>query len=238
MLDAELAKGLSYLAAGLGRGCRGQNEQNSPRSTSRSASRHGAFLGDEEGRLAGGVVQGDDQLPTGCPLVARAAQHHAGQRPARTLAPVGGAARVRAGQPNPVVAALDAMAGHQLLVPGVEVAGQLQNLRHLVHAGPARRDPAEAAVTLPRPPPRSDRASAGRCAPTRPTLLRLGSTSPDRCDRSLNFLSPCSCSVRRHLLEAFRTVVPDISSVTDSLRRLAPFALCHFLSAAVRSIVV
>ena len=117
----------------------------------RPEARHGALLGDEEGRvdLAGGVVQGDDQvpLPTGRPLMARAVlmQHHAGQCPARPLAPVGAAPGRRApaamslqGQPDPVVAAFDAVLGDQLLVKvlGVEVpvAGveQRQNPHHLL----------------------------------------------------------------------------------------------------------
>ena len=185
MLDAELVKRatdlgrsvLVHLAAGLGGAPvvaaavgveRTEQSALADHLAERPEARHGALLGDEEGRvdLAGGVVQGDDQvpLPTGCPLMARAVlmQHHAGQCPARPLAPVGAAPGRRApaamslqGQPNPVVAALDAVRGDQLLVKmlGVEVpvAGveQRQNPRHLVHAGAARRDPAQTAVVQP-----------------------------------------------------------------------------------------
>ena len=64
----------------------------------------------------------------------------------------------------------------------------------LARASPVRRDPAQATVVRPTPPPRSGRASAGRCVPKRPLPPWLGPPSS-------NFLSPCS--VRRHLLEAF-----------------------------------
>lgn len=55
-------------------------------------------------------------------------------------------------QPNPVVAARDAVLGHQLLVEvfgrEIEIAGveQLQQTRHLVHRRPARRDRAQPPV--------------------------------------------------------------------------------------------
>ena len=125
-------------------------------------------------------------------------QHHARQCPARALAPVGAAARRRAhppvdlqGQPDPVVAALDAVLGDQLLVevPGVEVpvAGveQLQKTRHLVHPGAPRPGPGGGRTAPPHLPPRSGHASAGRCAPKRPRSPppRPGSTHPGGCDR-------------------------------------------------------
>ena len=127
--------------------------------------RHGALFGDEEGRvdIAGRIVHGDDQVPpsTGDPLVARAVlvQHHAGQGTARPLAPVRPTPGRRApapmglqAQPQPVVAALEAVIGHQLLVEvlgrEVPVAGveQLQHPRHLVHRRAPRREAAQAAV--------------------------------------------------------------------------------------------
>ena len=127
--------------------------------------RHGALFGDEEGRvdIAGRIVHGDDQVPpsTGDPLVARAVlvQHHAGQGTARPLAPVRPTPGRRApapmglqAQPQPAVAALEAVIGHQLLVEvlgrEVPVAGveQLQHPRHLVHRRAPRREAAQAAV--------------------------------------------------------------------------------------------
>ena len=84
-------------------------------------------------------------------------QHHAGQGAARPLAPVRPTHGRRApapmglqAQPQPVVAALEAVIGHQLLVEvlgrEVPVLEQLQHPRHLVHRRAPRRDPAQAAV--------------------------------------------------------------------------------------------
>lgn len=56
------------------------------------------------------------------------------------------------GQPNPVVAALEVVLGHQLLpeMLGREIRGarleQRQNPRYLVDPGPARRNPTQAPV--------------------------------------------------------------------------------------------
>ena len=127
--------------------------------------RHGALFGDEEGRvdLAGRIVHGDDQVPpsTRDPLVARAVlmQHHAGQGTALLLAPVRPAPGRRApapmglqAQPQPVVAALEAVIGHQLVVKvlgrEVPVAGveQLQDRHHLIHRRTARRGLAQTPV--------------------------------------------------------------------------------------------
>ena len=74
--------------------------------------------------------------------------------------------------------------GDQLLVPGV--AGQLQNLRR---PGAPRSGPGDG--PLPPPPPRSDRASAGRCVPKRPLPPRLGSApSPLRASSVLSLFRP------------------------------------------------
>ena len=181
-LDAELRQGaadlgrgvLVHLAAGLGRvpvvaGAVGVERAEQALGPDRLGhpleARHGALFGDEEGRvdIAGRIVHGDDQVPpsTGDPLVARAVlvQHHAGQGTARPLAPVRPTPGCRApapmglqAQPQPVVAALEAVIGHQLLVEvlgrEVPVAGveQLQHPRHLVHRRAPRREAAQAAV--------------------------------------------------------------------------------------------
>ena len=125
-------------------------------------------------------------------------------------------------QGQPDVAALDAMAGDQFLVkvPGVEVPSveQFENLRHLVRAGPARRDPAQATVVQPF---RAFRLVAPALEGAfRNALRRLALAQHTRCDTS--FLSPCRCSVRRHLLwfgsvlKPDRVHGPDISSVIDT----------------------
>ena len=127
-------------------------------------------------------------------------QHHAGQGTARPLAPVRPTPGRRApapmglqAQPQPVVAALEAVIGHQLLV---EVLGRevpVAGVEQLQHPRPPR-PPARAA---PRggpgggrrdrrlPPPRSGRASAGRCAPRHPEPPPPppGSSHPDGCAR-------------------------------------------------------
>ena len=173
---ADLGRGvLVHLAAGLGRvpvvaGAVGVERAEQALGPDRLGhpleARHGALFGDEEGRvdIAGRIVHGDDQVPpsTGDPLVARAVlvQHHAGQGTARPAcagaAPRLGAARLRPWacklSPQPVVAALEAVIGHQLLVEvlgrEVPVAGveQLQHPRHLVHRRAPRREAAQAAV--------------------------------------------------------------------------------------------
>ena len=86
-------------------------------------------------------------------------QHHAGERAARPLAPVRPTPGRRApapmglqAQPQPVVAALEAVIGHQLLVEvlgrEVPVAGveQLQHPRHLVRRRATCREAAQAAI--------------------------------------------------------------------------------------------
>ena len=86
-------------------------------------------------------------------------QHHAAKGPAFPLAPMRPTAWRRTdpamrlqGQPNPVVAAREAMFGAQLLpeVPGREVpipgVEQLQHRHHRVYRQPPARRPAQAAV--------------------------------------------------------------------------------------------
>ncbi len=110
-----------------------------------------------------GSLHGNDQVPPPPrhPLMARTilVQHHAGQRAARSLAPVrpaarrfGGAAMGLQRQTNPVVAPLEIviqdqlvpkMPGREIPVPGVE---QRQQPHHLVHRRAPRRHPAQAAV--------------------------------------------------------------------------------------------
>ena len=65
----------------------------------------------------------------------------------------------------------------------------------LTRAGPVRRDPAQATVVRPAPPPRSGRASAGKCVPKRPVPPCPGSAPPLR-------TSSVRVAVRRRLLEA------------------------------------
>ena len=175
-LDAELRQGaadlgrgvLVHLAAGLGRvpvvaGAVGVERAEQALGPDRLGhpleARHGALFGDEEGRvdIAGRIVHGDDQIPpsTGDPLVARAVlmQHHAGQGTARPLAPVRpslGAARLR-----PWARSGDAQGGQGCLPrPPARAAPR-------PGPGGGRRDRRL-------PPPRSGRASAGRCAPRHP----------------------------------------------------------------------
>ena len=124
------------------------------------------------------------------PLVARAAQHHAGQRPARALADA--AARVRA--PNP------GCAGRHVgrSASRAERCGSTPEPAPPRPRLPGAPRPGPGDGSLPPPPPSSGRASAGRCVPKRPLPPCLGSALP-----ATLLPQSCRCSVRRRLLEAF-----------------------------------
>ena len=137
-------------------GCRGRASGTArARRPPREAPGKGAFLGDEEGRvdLAGGVVHGDAHCRPDTHSWREPCSARRGRL--RRWAPRSGSHAAMGLQGQPDVAALDAMTGDQLLVkvPGVEVpvpgVEQFRNLRRLVRVGPARRDPAQAAVVQP-----------------------------------------------------------------------------------------
>ena len=129
---------------------------------------HGPFLRHEKRRtdLVGGVLHGHDQVPplAGDPFVARSIlmQHHPRDWPPGPLAPMRAAPRggpdpaMRLqGYADPVVAELEVMRLHQLVVkvPGREIpvarVEQLQNLHHRVHRNPVARCPAKPPVKQP-----------------------------------------------------------------------------------------
>lgn len=125
----------------------------------------GALLVDEEGRvdLAGGVAEGDDEIPqrAGHPLAARAVlvRHHPGQGLSGSSSSVSSATlglrdqtRLLQGIPGPRIAAGDAVAGLELFgevlgrVVGVVGLEPAQRPTHLVDGGPPGRRAAQALV--------------------------------------------------------------------------------------------
>jgi hypothetical protein len=140
-------------------------------------------------------------------------QHHAGQRPARALAPVGAAPlgplhlagrlqRVL----GPAVAPREAMLGRQLLVEvldrEVEVAAfeQLQHRRHLIDRRAPRRHPAQPPVVQ----------------PVGPVGLPAAPTAPERADRQAE-------QIRRLLATQPTPIEPSI----DLLEPHDPYFLQH-----------
>ena len=167
---------------------------------------HSALLADEEARvdLAGGIVQGDHQVPDLArhPFVAGGVlvQQHPRQRPARALTPVRPAPRRRLdlavrlqGQAKPVVAQPKAVLANQLL-------DQDTIPRRPPRAGP-RPGPGAGRRDLPPPRPRSGPANAGRSAPTPPgsPTPRPGSARHGSCVRKPPRTSSTSVPVIRRI---------------------------------------